>query len=501
MAMETKKLKVLLVNLPWQKGERWGVRAGSRWPHIKDKSEGRYLPFPFFLAYSAALLKKHDIEAEVIDAVAEEISADKFMDRLRRREFDIFVAETSVPSFDYDMKLLREISSLGVPIVLCGPQPRMYEEGFLDGHKFVKFVLYGEYEWTLLELMQALSQGERDFSAISGLIWKNSNGKTVKNARRQPFPIDTLPWPERAALPMEKYWDLPGGIPQPSVQMVASRGCTFGCNFCLWPQVLFGGRTYRARDVQDVVNEMEYLIREKGYKSVYFDDDTFNIGKPRMSAFCAELIKRDLHKIPWAIMAKADLMDEEILDKMKQAGLYAVKYGVESAAQELVDRCGKNLQLAKAEEMIEYTKSLGIKVHLTFSFGLPGETRKTARRTVDYAVKLDPHSVQFSIITPFPGTALFEQLDKEGKITTKDFSLYDGHYNCVFQPDNLAPEDLERAKQYAYRRWARHQNKQRGIKGNLHRFFYCWRHSGPAAALKKTAKYSIEHIRYIGSRV
>lgn len=497
-----RKRKVLLVNLPWQKGENRGVRAGSRWPHIKDKSEGPYMPFPFFLAYAAALLRKYDIDAEVIDAIAEETPADKFLAGLRRRDFDILAAETSVPSFDYDKDILKEISSRGVPIVLCGPHPEIYREEFSAENGFVEFVLFGEYEWTLLELMQALSRGERDFSAIAGLIWRDAAGRVVKNPPREPVAIDTLPWPDREGLPMEKYWDLPGDIPLPSAQMVASRGCPFGCNFCLWPQALFGGRTYRARNVKDVADEMEYLIKEKGYKSVYFDDDTFNVGKPRMLEFCVELIRRDLHKIPWAIMAKADLMDKEILDQMKQAGLYAVKYGVESAAQELVDRCGKNLQLKKAEEMIEYTKSLGIKVHLTFSFGLPGETRKTIRRTVDYALKLDPHSVQFSIITPFPGTALFEELDREGRILTRDFSLYDGHYNCVFQPEHLTAQELEQAKRYAYRRWSDYQRKKRGFKGDARRFMIYWRNDGARPALKKLYDYStyviLKRKKFIG---
>ena len=95
--------------------------------------------------------------------------------------------------------------------------------------------------------------------------------------------------------------------------MIASRGCPFGCNFCLWPQTLFGGTIYRARGVKDCIAEMEFLIKEKGFKSVYFDDDTFNVGKKRMLEFSNEIIKRGLCKTPWAIMARPDLMDREIL--------------------------------------------------------------------------------------------------------------------------------------------------------------------------------------------
>jgi len=288
---------------------------------------------------------------------------------------------------------------------------------------------------------------------------------------------------------MEKYWDLPGDIPWPSARMVASRGCPVSCSFCLWPQVLFGKGSYRARAVDDVVDEMEYLIREKGFKSVYFDDDTFNIGKKRIIRLCNQISKRGLNKTPWAIMAKVDFMDEELLEIMRDAGLYAVKYGVESASQESLDGCGKCMDLVKAERMIKYTKQLGIKVHLTFTFGLPGETKDTLKDTIDYALKLDPHSVQFSIITPFPGTKLFQELDADNRILTKDWSLYDGHYSCVFEPDNLSANELEEAKSYAYRLWGEFQRKKRGFRGDAARFIdYCKKY-GVSKATRKTLSY------------
>ena len=486
----SKKQKVLLANFPWQKKEKWGVRAGSRWPHIKDRSENNYLPFPFFLAYAASLLRKNGIDADLMDSIAEATPENDFLKKISRMDFDILVIETSIPSFSYDMEILKKISSERIFIVLCGPHPEIYKPEFLENNSCIDFVLFGEYEFTLLELVKAISQKKKDFASIKGLIWKDQKNNATKNCPREPFELDSLPWPYRGrSLPMEKYWDLPGNIPYPSAQMVASRGCPFGCNFCLWPQVFFGNKIYRARDINDVVNEMEYLIVKQGFKSIYFDDDTFNVGKSRMIGLCNEIMMRDLHKVPWAIMAKADLMDEETLNKMREAGLHAVKYGVESASQELVDRCGKNLDLKKAIRIIQHTKSLNINVHLTFSFGLPGETRETIRDTIGLALKLDPHSVQFSIITPFPGTALFEELDRQGRILTKDFSMYDGHHSCVFQPDNLSPADLEKAKQYAYRLWADYKRKKRGLLGDVRKFINYWRDNNLNEAFRKTKNY------------
>lgn len=481
--------KVILANLPWKVGDRLGVRAGSRWPHIKDKSEGNYLPFPFFLAYATSLLKQNNIKADIVDAVAEDISDREFLDSLTNKKVDLFIAETSVPSFYYDMSLLEKISEFGISIVICGPNSLSYSKEFLKEHSFINFVMFGEYEMTLLELVKSLSRGYSDLSDIDGLIWKNDKGEVIKNKPRKPINIDSLPWPERESLPMGKYWDLPGNIPYPSVQMVASRGCPFGCNFCLWPQVMYKNNDYRTRDVKDVVDEMEYLVKCKGFKSVYFDDDTFNIGRERVIKLCREIKRRNLDSIPWAVMARADLMDKELLTILKSAGLWAVKYGVESVSEDLLKNYSKNLNFKKSVQMIKETKKLGIKCHLTFAFGVDGETQESIKRTINYSLKLDPDSVQYSILTPFPGTKLYADLDMQERIITRDWSLYDGHNGCVFKPDHMSSANVLEAKHLAYRMWGDYLRKKRGLFGNLKRFRFYLAQNGLKYVLYKTFTY------------
>jgi len=446
------QLKFLLANIPWQREQLSGVRAGSRWPHIRPDMERDYLPFPFFLAYAASLLQKNGKKVILIDAIAEDMTQLDFLDKISSMGVGYLVAETSVPSFSEDLALLKQISERGISLILCGPNAQMYQPSFLKDHSFVDLVLCGEYEETLLELADCLENG-RELSGVKGLMFRK-DGQIVKNPDRDLLDVNSLPWPHRETLPMEKYLDAPGGMPTPSVQMAASRGCPFGCGFCLWPQVMYRGRRYRPRAVKDVIDEMEYLVKEKGFKSVYFDDDTFNIGKSRMLEFCDEIMKRRLEKVPWAIMARPDLMDEEILSHFKKAGLWAVKYGVESGVQSLVDSIGKDMDLKKADKMIRLTKKLGIRVHLTFTFGLPGETKETMERTLRYALSLDPFSLQFSITTPFPGTSYYDYLQKKDWLVSRDLSLYDGQFNSVIRSQHLAPEDFVEAKERAYRSWS-----------------------------------------------
>ncbi|MEI6831359.1 MAG: radical SAM protein, partial [Candidatus Omnitrophota bacterium] len=481
------KLEVLLVNLPWQKENRQGVRAGSRWPHLRDVSEGEYLPFPFFLAYATSLLKKNGINAYIIDAIAEKTSEEDFLEIVLRKDIDFIVAETSVPSFYDDLRLLKRIAEFGVSIILCGPNYEIFKPEFLKEHSFISFVLYGEYELTLLELIKALQQRGK-LSDINGLIY-NDDGIIKKNPPRTHFDLDILPWPQRETLPIYSYLDAPGGMRTPCAQILASRGCPFKCQFCLWPQVIYQGNHYRARDIKDVIDEMEYLVSYKGFKSVYFDDDTFNVGRKRMVDFCNEIRKRGLNKIQWSIMARADLMDEELLLNFKKAGLYSVKYGVESAVQSLVDGIGKDMDLKKTEKMIRFTQKLGIKVHLTFTFGLPGETRQTIQKTIDWAKSIDPFSVQFSILTPFPGTEYYKIMKEKGLIVSNDFSCYDGHSKSVIKLESLSSLDLESAKAYSYKAWEEHLRGRRNLASDVAKFFRYAKSNGFVTALLKVFSY------------
>jgi len=449
-------MKIILANLPWKRFGKTGVRAGSRWPHLKGPTEKDYLPFPFFLAYAAALLKQNDFDVELVDAIAERKNYRAFLKQIKKARPQLLVCETSTVSLMHDMRLLEKIRS-DIPIAICGPDITIRQPAFLQKHPFIKYVLVGEYEFTLLDLAASLKENN-SLDKVSGLIYRDSAG--IKATPLRPLvALDKMPWPLREGLFMERYNDTPGDMPLPSVQMLSSRGCPYKCKFCLWPQVMYQSNQYRVRDIKDIVDEMEYLVKQMHFKSVYFDDDTFNCGKERMLVLCDEIKRRSLN-VPWGIMARADLMDEEILTAMRQAGLYAIKYGVESASQELIDSAGKNMNLKKTEEIIRFTKMLGIKNHLTFTFGLPGETKGSIYKTIELALSLDPATIQFSIATPFPGTVFFKEMKENGHIISDDLAEYDGNNRSVITYPRLSEKELAFAIRYAYKQWALHCAKR-----------------------------------------
>lgn len=458
-------MKVLFVNPPWSNNGRYGVRAGSRWPFtVKARGEKslEYIPFPFFLAYSAALARTVDgVTVSAIDAIAEGLTDQEYCQRVCNLKPDVVVAETSASSLADDLAYATKTKTLmpDAVYIITGPQTPESIRDILISNDAIDYATYGEYEWTIRELVQQLRGGTVVTpDKVRGLGYRRGN--IMINERRELGNLLQLPWPAWDLFPMKNYKDYFCDLPKPMVNMLASRGCPFSCNFCLWPDVMYGGQNYRVRPPEDVVAEMEFLINHYGFRSVYFDDDTFNIGKERILAICREITRKRLD-ISWAVMARADTFDEKTIQKMRDAGLYAIKYGVESGSQEILDRTGKKLDLEAVRRNVLFTKSIGVKVHLTFTLGLLGETRQTLSQSIKFALELDPHSIQMSIATPFPGTRFYNEAMEKGLLTIDCSSHFDGSSRCVINTDELSSKDIEDALQDFEELWRRHKKTKK----------------------------------------
>jgi radical SAM superfamily enzyme YgiQ (UPF0313 family) len=443
-------MKVLLANPPWLRPGWHGVRAGSRWPHM-ERAESPYSPFPFLMGYAAAVLEQDGVEVAVIDACAERIDRPVFLQRLTSAAPDLVVLEASTPSMREDLATVEGIRALGFdgPILLAGLHEAMYSPDFLAEHAHLDGVLVGEYELTLRDLVRA---GGRPAAPMPGLIWRSRDGQVLDGGRKSSIAaLDELPWPARHLFPMERYHDLPGGIPAPSAQMWASRGCSFTCSFCAWPQILYGDNRYRTRAPDAVVDEVEALAG-LGYASVYFDDDTFNLGRRRTAALASTFARRGL-QLPWAFMGRADTCDPAQYEALAATGLQAVKFGVESADVGRLRQIGKNLDVGAVREAVGAVRSLGIKTHLTFVFGLPGETLDSMQRTLDLAYELDPDSAQFTVAVPFPGSRLHQELTEAGLLGDVDFADLDGYRTGVVSTEALTADQIVAFVHGVHRRW------------------------------------------------
>lgn len=190
---------------------------------------------------------------------------------------------------------------------------------------------------------------------------------------------------------------------------------------------------------------MEFLIKKFGFHAVYFDDDVFNIDEEYVRQICRHIRNKKI-SAPWAVMARADIMSRDLLEEMKTTGLYAIKYGVESASDKVLELCDKPMDKVKIIKTVMATKKLGIKVHLSFCLGLPGETKETIGGTLKFVQDLKPDSCQVSLSMPFPGTKYFEDVKKRGRLLNEDWANYDGNIRSVVTTEELSGEDLERIK-------------------------------------------------------
>ncbi|MCC6750455.1 MAG: radical SAM protein [Deltaproteobacteria bacterium] len=457
-------MRVALVNPPWRRPGHYGVRAGSRWPHF-EVNGCRYMPFPFYLAYAAALLEQDGFEVSVFDGCATKEADEAFLDRVVDFRPDLLVQENATASIAEDLRWAEAFKTrTGAFALMTGHHVGKMRDD-LGRYPAIDALAGGEWEYTVLEVAQRRRDG-RGLAGIAGLTHRDDGGNLVHEPRRPNVEtLDALPFPHRRTLAMDLYHDNPGDLPDPCLQLIGSRGCPYTCHFCVWPQVVYEDNRYRVRSAKNMADEIEQIFRRETfpYRSYYFDDDTFNIGNTRLSDFADELIMRGLDHIPWGAMCRPDTLAPRVLERLRRAGLHAVKYGVESGNQEIVEINGKKLDLEKLRETMRVTRGLGVKTHLTFSFGLIGETRETMRQTLDLALELSPDTLQFSIATPFPGTRFYAYAEEKGLLLTQDFSAYDGMSRCVVRTDHVSAEELESFLQHAYETWNEHVAGRGGL--------------------------------------
>jgi radical SAM superfamily enzyme YgiQ (UPF0313 family) len=409
-----------------------------------------FMPFPFTLAYATAVLEAEGVPTMVLDAVGEDIQEDEYLRRVASFRPDFIVNETSTASFENDLRLASCLKTLtGAKIAFCGPHASGDPAGVLRNES-VDFVLLGEFEQTLPELTRCVETGATP-AEVAGLGYRTEGGQIMVNARRPLLAdLDRLPRPHRDTLPLRNY--RVGGYPPPVMYMYASRGCPYQCTFCLWPQTMYQSGSYRVRDPKCVVDEIEYVQERYGpFRSIYYDDDTFNVDHRRMEQFAEELSRRPW-RIPFGCNARTDLFDEVMLRELAAVGLFNIRVGVESGDPVIIKRIKKNLDLSTVGPCIEWAHRVGVKVHVTFTVGLSGESWESVERTIAFAKSIEPDSMAFTITTPFPGTEYYDEVVREGYLTTQDWSRFNVVSSAVIRTETMSPEEITRAERYVIRK-------------------------------------------------
>ena len=411
-------------------------------PRIQPKAWGKPNVFPpIVLALVAAVLEqKHSVC--IIDAPTEGwenlleldetkyrvgLSAETIAQRVADWKPDVVVLEIPFSGWSktaFEVASITKRVSRDSVVVLFGLHPSSRPEDCLQNAD-VDFVVIGEPENTVAELVETLEQKKRGFSGIDGLGFRE-NGKAVLTGKRAVIEdLDSLPLPARHLLPMNVYAQavkqnpLRGEISKPYTIVITSRGCPYNCVFCT--HCIVWGKQWRPRSPKSVVDEVEHVIKTYGIKQVDFADDNMTLDKQRMAQICDLIVERGL-RFEWFTPngIRADTLDEALLRKMKKAGCKKIRVAPESGVQRVVtDIAKKNLDLKRVEEAVVTSKKVGIKVGCFFVMGLIGETKADIEETIRYAYKLKSlgaDSFIFSIAMPLYGTAFYEQAKAGGYI-------------------------------------------------------------------------------------
>jgi len=409
------QLKTLLINPPFFPEERYGKKL----KHFGAINE------PLGLAYLAANLEFHNYPVRILDCTALDINLEEIPRELKRDHYDLIGLTILTPMYSKAKKVIQLIKEVcpQAKIIVGGAHPTILPKETLEEIKAIDYVCIGEGEHTIVELAQALEKKE-DISQIHGLAFRKNEQIILTQERKLEKNLDVFPPPARHLLPIEKY-KLTASRTQKSSfcpTLIVARGCPFNCSYC---SRTFG-KTFRRHSVKRIIQEIESLIEQYNASEINLEADNLTIDQNFLSSLCDEIIKREINqKIQWTCESRMDLINENILRKMHQAGCWQISYGVESGVQRLLDLINKEEKLEDMEKAFAITKKVGITIRGFFMLGLPTETYQESLQTIAFAKKLDPLWAQFTITTPFPGTPMFEMLKEKGEIRTFDWE----HYN------------------------------------------------------------------------
>lgn len=431
-------MKILVLNPPYLKN----FSRPQRSPAV-TKSGTLY--FPMWLAYAVGVLEEAGHQVDFIDAPADGHDLEYVTGRTKKLDPELIVCDTSTPSIYNDVSVAGGLKDACTSafVVLTGTHVSALPEETLKIDARIDAVAIHEYEKTLLELAETLTN-KGNITGVAGLSFQD-NGEITHNPLR-PYmeELDELPFVSKVYkkfLNIENYFN-PNAL-FPMVTITTSRGCPFKCTFCVYPQTLMG-RGYRLRSVENVVDEIEYIVNNfPRAKAIFFEDDTLTVNKKRCVELSESLIERGIG-ISWTANARVGL-DLETMKKMKAAGCRSFCVGFESGNQGILDNMKKSSKVELMFDFMDNAKKAGILVHGCFLAGLPGETKDTMRETLELAKKLQPDTVQFYPVMVYPGTEAYDWYKEKGLLITDDFSKWitpGGLHNTVVKTEDLSPADL-----------------------------------------------------------
>jgi len=423
--------------------------------------------FPLGLAYLAAVLEERDryrlvvldalIEGDVHDGIAAAdgssirygLDDEAIRHRIADAAPDVIAVSCLFAAMQEDAanvcRLAKEVDPRIVTVV-GGAHAGVNAATLMHHYPAIDFVVIGEGDATLPELLSRLEQ-DREIGSIDGLAFR-VDGRVVVNPKQTYIEdLDRIPFPARHLFPMKRYFSSAAAHSvyrrTPFTQMITSRGCPCKCAFCALGK--HWGARQRRRSAENVLAEIEHLVRDYGIREIHFEDDNLTADKERALAIFDGIIERGLD-ICWNVPSGMAVytLDDELIDKMAASGCYSVSLAIESGNQEVLHKLmNKPVDLKKVPPLVKKIRAAGMDARGFFILGYPDESRETMEETIAFARDLELDWAYFFVASPLPNTRMWDRCIEKGYIKPEDFDPVRSFHRSIihtpeFDPDYVA---------------------------------------------------------------
>lgn len=411
-------------------------------------SSFQYVMLPVSLTTIASLLRQEGFGVCIIDAVAEGLGSRALLERISGFQPELVILNLSTVTYANDIRIASELKKLyprvhftAIGVHVTALPRQALAESVLDS------VIIGEPELIGLNLSIALKEG-KDLSKVKGLAYRTQD-RAIRINPAEAFieDLDSLPFPARDLVKNELY-TLPV-VNRPYTLLVPSRGCPYSCIFCT--AHAYYGKKPRFRSVENVMRELEEIVKKYNIHYATMWSDTFTLNKDFVIRLCQKIIGARLD-LKWMCNSRVDTIDGEMLEWMARSGCIGISYGIESGDEEVLKNIKKGISVEQIEKAVRLTNRHGIESLAHVIFGLTGDTGEKIEKTVRFVKGLKPSYAQFYCAVPFPGTEFYAQAKEKGWLTTDDWSEFEIN-RAIISTGLLSSKELDRLRKKAYIRF------------------------------------------------
>ena len=420
------------------------------WPNFFSiRSENRQ-GMPIGLASLAGVIEKEGYEVKIIDALIMRYNFKILIKKIKDFDPDVLGISATTELIFNAYKIAHSIkkNNPNCLIVLGGPHPTICSNEIFQDCPYVDVVVRGEGEITFKELLEK-KEKKKDLTDVKGITYK-INGKIIENPDRSLIKnLDLLPLPAYHLLELKKYKNIKAiskfGIKGNIGCISSSRGCPYDCTFCasraLW------GKKFRSNSPERVIEELRILREKHGFKIFEFSDDTFTVDKKRTEKICNLIRKEDLD-ICWSCWSRVELIKKELISNFRRSNCYEIAFGLESGVQKTLDFLCKGITIQDSIRSVKIVKNQDISVHGSFIIGVPGETKEMIHKTINFGKKLELNNYFFGLLTPLPGTKIYQYALENNLLLTKDWAKYNVNRPVMKMP-GIKPFELKALMHFA----------------------------------------------------